>query len=135
MKQAQGVQTEGTCFDLGMMAMLERRSLRPILAMSTPSMTMLPPQSSCSLNRQLMSELLPAPVRPTTPHRDPGDTFTERPAQHQRQPVPVPHLHIPEVHLRTMQRCMGGFRDSGTSLVSTVRAAAAQHQGCIVAWR
>ena len=87
----------------GMMAMLVRRSLRPILAMSTPSMTMLPPQSSCSLNRQLMSELLPAPVRPTTPHREPGDTCHRQPPQHQGQPVPVPHLHVPEVHLHRKQ--------------------------------
>ena len=154
------VQDAGCRGTWGMMAMDERSCLRPILAMSTPSITMAPPHSSCSLlvqasgfvreavtdaqpassgasrpsdscandltrttragggasrpageqerrdacstagctalagrrsacreqrgrgprlNRQLMSELLPAPVRPTTPQRDPGATFTDSP--------------------------------------------------------
>lgn len=49
----------------GMMDMDERNWVRPILAMSTPSMTMLPLSSSVSRNKQPMSEVFPAPVLPT----------------------------------------------------------------------
>mmetsp|Transcript_3585 Transcript_3585/g.13058 ORF Transcript_3585/g.13058 Transcript_3585/m.13058 type:complete len:246 (-) Transcript_3585:1156-1893(-) len=58
------VNSTGSC---GIMPILERRSFRPMLAMSTPSMTILPAAASTMRNRPTISELLPAPVRPTTP--------------------------------------------------------------------
>ena len=53
------------------------------------------------LNRQLMSELLPAPCAPHHAAARPRFDFYGEAAQHQRQAVAVAHLHVPEVHLRS----------------------------------
>lgn len=51
----------------GMMVRFWRRSWRPIVAISTSSMRIVPPAASSTRKRQLVREDFPAPVRPTTP--------------------------------------------------------------------
>ncbi len=51
-----------------------RRSLSPMLPVSTPSTTMLPPAGSVMRKRAAMMLLLPLPVRPTMPTRSPAPT-------------------------------------------------------------
>ena len=55
-----------------MIAIFERRSSSPMVLMSTPSITMRPASSSTMRIRHSTNELLPAPVRPTTPTFSPG---------------------------------------------------------------
>ena len=50
-----------------MMDNLERRSSRPMSAMSTPSILIHPEESSDSRNKQTPNELFPDPVLPTIP--------------------------------------------------------------------
>ncbi len=54
----------GSC---GMIDILERRSNKPILDMSIPSILIEPDDSSVVLNSVETSELLPLPVLPTIP--------------------------------------------------------------------
>ena len=51
----------------GMMVRFWRRSWRPIVAISTSSIMIVPPAASSTRKRQLVREDFPAPVRPTTP--------------------------------------------------------------------
>jgi hypothetical protein len=46
---------------------LERKSSRPILEISTPSIKMVPEEGSISRKSTVVRVLLPAPVRPTIP--------------------------------------------------------------------
>ncbi len=50
----------------GMMAILDRKSWRPIVLLSTPSMIMCP-SGSANLNNEAINDDFPAPVRPTIP--------------------------------------------------------------------
>ena len=50
-----------------MMVNLDRRSRRPILEMSSPSIVMVPDAGSIMRNKPKVKDDLPAPVRPTTP--------------------------------------------------------------------
>ena len=45
----------------------DRNSCKPILEISTPSITMEPPADSMIRNKARVKEDLPAPVRPTIP--------------------------------------------------------------------
>lgn len=51
----------------GMMVIRERRSCSPILIISMPSISMLPPAGSMMRNKDNAIDDLPAPVRPTMP--------------------------------------------------------------------
>ena len=51
----------------GMMVRALRSLVRPMSAIFTPSMLMLPAAASTNLNSARVTELLPAPVRPTIP--------------------------------------------------------------------
>jgi hypothetical protein len=50
----------------GMIAILDRKSWRPIDLLSMPSIIICP-SGSASLNKEAISDDLPAPVRPTMP--------------------------------------------------------------------
>mmetsp|Transcript_95753 Transcript_95753/g.255921 ORF Transcript_95753/g.255921 Transcript_95753/m.255921 type:complete len:233 (-) Transcript_95753:694-1392(-) len=60
--------SRGSC---GMMPMDCRRRCSPTCLTSIPSIATLPDSTLTSRNNRPTSELFPAPVRPTTPHRDP----------------------------------------------------------------
>ena len=49
------------------MVILERKSCKPMLAMSRPSITMLPDAASIILNSDMVKVDLPEPVLPTIP--------------------------------------------------------------------
>lgn len=51
----------------GIMLRFPRRSWSPIVDISTPSITILPPDPSRTLNKQFVIVDLPAPVLPTIP--------------------------------------------------------------------
>ena len=51
----------------GIIVSRERRACRPITAISTPSITILPADGSMIRNRPRVRDDLPAPVRPTIP--------------------------------------------------------------------
>lgn len=51
----------------GIMVSLERKSCRPMVEMSWPSIHMLPPAALMMRKRARVNEDLPAPVRPTMP--------------------------------------------------------------------
>ncbi len=51
----------------GIIASRRRRSIRPIVLVSSPSMLMCPSSASIMRNKESVNELFPAPVRPTTP--------------------------------------------------------------------
>ena len=51
----------------GMIVSLERRSRSPIVAISIPSIKILPPALSRMRNKAKVRDDFPAPVRPTTP--------------------------------------------------------------------
>ena len=55
------------CFTCGIMVSRARRSLSPMVAISTPSMTILPPDFSRIRNNAKAKDDFPAPVRPTMP--------------------------------------------------------------------
>ena len=63
----------------GMIPNLERKSLNPKVTMSTPSITMRPPEGSTSRNKAWMRVDLPLPVLPTTPTFSPPEIVNVMP--------------------------------------------------------
>lgn len=63
----------------GIIPNLERKSLNPKVTMSTPSITMRPPEGSTSRNKAWMRVDLPLPVLPTTPTFSPPEIVNVMP--------------------------------------------------------
>ena len=117
-----------------MMVRRERRSCSPMVAISTPSITILPPALSRIRNNAKAREDLPAPVRPTMPiYEIQGHQSLQTPreseqcsctgstayllpsfkcaadvSQHQRKLIPVPEVKLLERYLPLLGPFQGG---------------------------